>query len=89
VTDWLIVQPAGRKRRLTPAQVATVGRYELNKQYSPVATIPAWAELEHSNNTTVSELENRHGQSRMELAASPVTISREPNLAAELQGSRF
>jgi hypothetical protein len=78
-----------RKRRSTPALVAPVDCYELNNQYSPVATTPAWAELGHSNNATVSELEHRHGQSRMELAASPVAISREPNFAAELQGSRF
>jgi hypothetical protein len=78
-----------RKRRSTPALVAPVDRYELNKQYSPVATRTPWAELEHSNNTALSELENRQVQSRMELAASPVPTSREPNFAAELQGNRY
>jgi hypothetical protein len=78
-----------RKRRSTPAPVVPVDLYELNKQYSPVATRTPWAEIEHSNNTTVLELENRQMQSRMELAASPVSTSREPNFAAEFQGSRY
>ena len=78
-----------RKRRLTSVHVAPADRYELNKQYSPVATTPARAELEHSNNTTVSELENRQKQSRIELAASPVAISKGPPFASELQGNRL